>query len=68
MNYSWNQPCCSRCFDLLNPGRHPVRVKRESLERKDETCVICGYSTKLSGIYIRISPKIAPHPTTLKDE
>lgn len=60
--YSWTQPCCEPCWEQRNPGRAPTRLR----EPKDENCVFCGLSTE-SGIYVRIDPAAAPHPTLLKD-
>ena len=58
--YSWTQPVCAPCY-AVEYGREPSRLKVPEAE----TCVMCGESTS-SGIYIRIDPKTAPHPTNLK--
>jgi hypothetical protein len=58
--YSWTQPMCDECFAVFEKGRIPVRMTEEM--RDEETCVNCGKVT-LSGIYYRIDPKIANHPT-----
>jgi hypothetical protein len=62
--YSWTQPCCSVCWVERNPGREPVRMNDWS--RFLETCVYCGSDTT-SGIYVRIDPAVASHPTLEKD-
>lgn len=59
--YSWTQPCCNICWVTNNPGREPMTLQ----EAEREECVYCGEQT-YSGIYVRIDPKTAPHPTTLK--
>ncbi len=63
--YSWNQACCQSCFEFRNPGRTPNLLKDPY--RESETCVYCGL-VNIDGIYIRIDPKKAPHPTRLKTE
>jgi len=60
--YSWTQPSCSSCWAAMNPGRKQVAVKDPCHEK----CVYCGASTK-SGIYVRVDPKLALHPTITKD-
>lgn len=64
VKYSRTQPCCKDCWNERNP-------ERQTLEPfvgngPDETCVYCGKPTN-SGIYIRIDPAAAPHPS-LTDE
>lgn len=61
--FSWTQPACGRCFALRNPGREPMTLR----ETEPETCVWCGRTTH-SGIYVRIDPAVAPHPTLTKEE
>lgn len=56
--FSWRQPICGMCHRLRYPGRPPIR----QAERERETCVDCGQPTT-SGIYIRIDPACAKHPT-----
>lgn len=56
--FSWTQPLCNRCWDQANPGRPPARVT----SAEPEVCVTCGGPTA-SGIYIRINPANAAHPT-----
>lgn len=62
--YSWTQACCLACFEDRHPGWIPTRLREPY--RKKETCVYCGQPTK-EGLYIRIDPKEAPHPTRVKD-
>lgn len=61
--FGWTQPCCAGCFAERNPGSRPAALKEH--ERELETCVYCGLSTR-SGIYVRVDPKDAPHPTLVK--
>jgi hypothetical protein len=61
-NFSWTQPCCESCWGEHHGG---VPVQFKSDMRMDETCVYCGEPTR-SGIYIRVDPKTAPHPTLTK--
>ena len=62
MNFSWTQPCCFDCYAKRYPGRQPVRLK----VAEKETCVDCGEETE-DGIYIRVDPEHAAHPTLPKD-
>ena len=64
VRYSWSQPCCADCWDQRHPGRTPLKFVPEF--RETETCVYCG-KPQFDGIYIRIDPTEAPHPTLLKD-
>jgi hypothetical protein len=59
--YGWTQPCCDSCWTDRNPDREAVRLK----EPKKETCVYCGQETE-SGVYVRIDPAKAPHPSLEK--
>lgn len=61
MTFSWTQPCCEICWVTHNPGREPHRL----LVPEREECVYCAEQT-YSGIYVRIDPATAPHPTTEK--
>lgn len=60
--FSWTQPCCAACWRERNPGRKPVALK----DAERETCVHCGLSAQ-SGIFVRIDPAEAVHPTRTKD-
>lgn len=60
--YSWTQPICEGCYDDRYPGRRPSVL----IEPELETCVDCGLVTR-SGIYLRIDPAEARHPTLKKD-
>lgn len=60
--FGWTQPCCESCFERHNPGRKPTRL----IEPEGEICVHCGAETQ-DGIYVRVDPKTAPHPTLIKD-
>lgn len=62
MPYSWTQPACTACWEELNPHRRPVRLTKPEVD----VCVYCGERTR-SGIYVRIDPMHAPHPTMLKE-
>ena len=62
--YSWTQPCCTACWEQRNPGRAPARIA-EAI-RELERCVYCERGTR-GGIYVRIDPAEAPHPTMEKD-
>jgi hypothetical protein len=64
VRHSWTQPICEGCWQIREPG-HKVPVRLVKSEREREQCVICGHDT-LSGIYIRIDPSTAPHPTRVK--
>jgi hypothetical protein len=59
--YGWTQPICEDCWFRLNPGRKPVRLKEPGAEK----CVECGSDTT-SGIYVRIDPAQAKHPSLTK--
>ena len=61
--YSWTQPCCQQCWYDRNTKDPVVLVEAY---REEEACVHCGKACK-DGIYIRIDPAEAPHPTRLKD-
>jgi hypothetical protein len=60
---SWTQPSCADCWRERNPDREPMTL----IKTETETCVYCGASTT-SGIYVRVDPALAPHPTLTKDE
>lgn len=57
-NYAWRQPICGMCWRLRNPGKTAPRVTT----RECEVCCDCGSPTT-SGIYFRIDPACAKHPT-----
>jgi hypothetical protein len=59
--YSWTQPCCDDCWDREHPHNLSPRLGRGDVE----VCVHCGKTTA-SGIYIRIDPGTAPHPSLTK--
>lgn len=59
--YSWTQPICTACWRERNPGRQPTTLRHPW----SEICVHCGKDT-VSGIYIRIDPAEAEHPTNLR--
>lgn len=59
--YSWTQPICHDCWD----ERHPEALSGRGDPGETETCVHCGRSTA-SGIYVRVDPATADHPTLLK--
>jgi hypothetical protein len=65
MRYSWTQPCCMSCWDERNPNRPAIQMRAPT--RVLETCVYCGSDTN-DGIYVRLDPSTAPHPTLTKDE
>jgi hypothetical protein len=60
---AWTQPCCDNCWQDHYPDHIPVRL----IEVEPEFCVYCASPTT-SGIYVRIDPVIAPHPTLTKGE
>jgi len=61
VSYSWTQPCCDTCFAGLFPNvANPVLIKEEF--REDEHCCMCNIAIR-NGLYIRINPKTAMHPT-----
>jgi hypothetical protein len=60
--YSWTQPICESCYYIRHPRREPVKL----IETEREVCVDCGRRTR-AGIYIRVNPDIAKHPTNMKD-
>lgn len=62
-DYSWTQPLCAVCWDASHPGRRPTTV----IDSGEETCCSCGRPTT-TGIFIRIDPALATHPTRLRDE
>ena len=63
VQYSWNQPCCERCWidglGLDNDGhlRIPVRTK----EPIGEVCAFCGILT-IFGVYVRRNPEEVRFP------
>lgn len=61
--YSWTQPICFPCYSDRHPGRPATRLR----EPEVETCVDCGRSTT-DGIYLRVDPAIARHPTRKRDD
>ena len=63
LGWSWSQPVCESCFEVLHPDRFPIR----SPYRDHEICVRCG-KDHVSGIYIRINPTTAPYPSRTKDQ
>ena len=64
VRYSWSQPTCIHCFEVHHHSRTPVRLIGDY--RETEICVYCGERT-FDGIYIRIDPAEAPHPTRIKE-
>lgn len=62
--YSWTQPCCATCWEDQHPGLVPVRMRSQVAEV--ELCVFCA-AANLDGIYLRIDPAEAPHPSIMKD-
>jgi len=52
----WTHPLCGPCYDEIEPGRDPVRLRSPELE----TCCACGFPTK-SGIYFRADPDLMPN-------
>ena len=56
-DYRWTQPCCQHCWETWHP-HEPIHVQPP----ESETCVYCGQHTQ-DGIYIRVDPNTAPHPT-----
>lgn len=61
--YSWTQPICVTCWDERNPDRPAVALRPGFAET--ETCVHCG-APHDSGIYVRVDPSTAAHPTRTK--
>lgn len=47
----WQHNICLLCWDHLNPGREPIRIK----DPNDRTCCYCGNVT-LDGILVRENP------------
>jgi len=62
--YGWTQPCCAGCWNERNPDRQATTLVDEY--RDVETCVHCGEPTK-SGIYVRVDPAEAAHPSLVKE-
>lgn len=56
--YSWTQPVCDPCFEEMQPGRSPIRVR----DRTDEVCCKCGHENA-DGIFVRVDPRLVPFPT-----
>ena len=63
IRYSWTQPACENCWFDHYPNREPARLTLD--HRETEVCVYCGIET-WSGIYVRINPNEAAHPTLVK--
>ncbi len=49
---NWTHNICILCYQKLYPGRTPVLVDNDEVER----CCFCGYMNT-SGIYVRRDPK-----------
>lgn len=62
--WSWSQPCCLGCWIIRHPGRVPVRLRDP---RPGHLCVFCAEPAD-DGIFVRIDPKHAAHPTLSQDE
>src|SRR5262252_6463485 len=62
VKYSWTQPICEACWEERHHGLPAGRLKHPSAE----TCVWCGQRT-MDGIYIRVDPSTAPHPSIRKE-
>lgn len=56
---SWTQPICGSCMEVRQPRRQATRVHGPV---DAQTCVDCGLPT-YAGIYIRVNPDTAAHPT-----
>lgn len=65
IHYSWTQPLCDHCYERREPN-HPAHRIADPLLRDVEHCCDCGDETA-SGIYYRIDPATALHPTLTKD-
>lgn len=59
--WSWTQPICPDCYELRHPGREPSKL----INPDPELCVDCAKQT-WAGIYVRIDPAEARHPTLEK--
>lgn len=51
----WTHALDDKCYQLLEPGREPVRL----IDRTREICCLCGHFTK-SGIWYRKDPQEMP--------
>lgn len=60
---NWNQPICTFCWYAKNPGRTPVTIKDDGLQR----CSYCGGGTS-AGIYVRAHPDTVPYPAAEESE
>jgi len=58
--FNWTQPLCLQCWADQEGDRVPQRLA-ESIREK-EVCCNCGEVT-WSGIYVRVNPEEAKHPT-----
>ncbi len=60
---SFTQPICTLCWDNRNPAR-PSKGATDDFDGpgSSEHCCWCGLST-CAGIYVRVDPKLCPHPT-----
>lgn len=58
--YSWTQPICQWCYGIRFPGREATRLVAS--ERETEKCVDCGRANR-DGIYVRVDPATAAHPS-----
>jgi hypothetical protein len=54
---TWTQPVCENRFQMLYPGRVPVRLKIP-MDDWDPCC----YCKRLTNIYVRLDPKTVPYP------
>ena len=61
-HYGWTQPICESCFKIVFAGRSCRRL----IVPEPEICVYCGLPAT-TGIYIRINPSEAYHPSLMKD-
>jgi len=53
---NWTHPVCGLCYDDLEPGREPVRLRAPEME----SCCRCGFPTR-AGIYYRANPRNMPN-------
>lgn len=54
----WTHPVCDGCYQILEPGREPIKIEPE--HREQEVCCYCG-SIDWDGIYYRYDPQKMMH-------
>lgn len=58
---SWTQPLCKECYAIAEPGRTPILLRDQTVEK----CCICGTETDQI-VWYRLDPKTVRFPKVEK--